>query len=59
MMPEITPVDLEPALVVQVHELVHDSALHMLLAEEISCTENHDTPFVLEAASAHLVARRA
>ena len=59
MMPEITPVDLEPALVIQVHELVHDSTLHMLLTEEISCTENYDTTFVLEATSTRLVARRA
>lgn len=57
MVPEITPVDFEPALVIQVHELVHHGALHMLLAEEIARTENHDSAFVLKATSPRFVAR--
>lgn len=59
MMPQVIPVDFKPAMVVHVNELMRDSTLHVLLAEECACTE-YDSPWVgRKPAGLELLARRA
>jgi hypothetical protein len=38
MMTKVPPIDLEAAMVVHVHQLMHNCALHVLLAEKMTST---------------------
>lgn len=41
VMAQIIPVDLKPAMVIHVHELVYKGLLHVGFAEELACTQNY------------------
>lgn len=43
MVPQVVPVDFEYALVVHVHQLMHDSVFHMRLTPEPTLAEYGDT----------------
>ena len=56
-MPQIVPVDFEHALVIHMHQLVHDGMLHVSFAPESTLAEYRDTCARDEPAGAIVAAR--
>ena len=58
-MTQVSPVDLEAAVVIQVQHLVHDGVLHMLLVHEPILAQYHRADFVAESTRTRRLAGRA
>lgn len=41
MVPKVTPIHLEPTVVIHMHKLMHHSLFHVRLTKELACTQNH------------------
>ena len=58
-MPQVVPVDFERALIVHMHQLVHDRVFHVSFTPESTLAENGDTRGRDEPARAVVAARLA
>ena len=57
VVPQVVPVHLELAMIVHVHQLVHERVLHVFLAEKSSRAKDDGSSFGVEPSSTRVVAR--